>query len=246
MPDGMNVASRIKYYPNTDEFYQGSEEWFAARCGLLTASEMKLIITPTLKVAANDKVRTHIYELLAQRVNKYVEPSYIGDDIIRGHDDEIIAKELYKKYVGDKKGYKCHDMGFITNDKWGFTLGFSPDYLVDDDGFVECKSRRQKYQFETIIECVKGKKIPVDYLMQQQTGHLVSERKWCDFLSFSGGIGMPVIKVYPDDKVMNAIVEASGEFEKQLAAKWMEYADALNSGVTIIPTERRVIQEMYV
>ena len=51
-----------------------------ARCGLLTASEMKLIITPTLKIASNDKERAHIYELAAQRITNYVEPSYVGDD----------------------------------------------------------------------------------------------------------------------------------------------------------------------
>ena len=32
------------------EMIQGSDEWLAARCGLLTASEMKLIVTPTLKI----------------------------------------------------------------------------------------------------------------------------------------------------------------------------------------------------
>ena len=36
---------------------------FAARCGLLTASEMKLIVTPTMKVANNDKTRSHRREL---------------------------------------------------------------------------------------------------------------------------------------------------------------------------------------
>ena len=231
----------IKYYENTNEFYQGSESWLAARCGLLTASEMKLIITPTLKTAANEKTRAHVYELLAQRVTKYVEPSYIGDDMLRGYDDEITARELYRKHVAP-----VTEMGFITNDKWGFTLGFSPDGLVGDDGFIECKSRRQKYQFETLIECVKGQKIPADYLMQQQTGHLVSERGFCDFLSYSGGIGMPVIRVYPDDKVMNAIVEAAGEFERTLSEKWVQYVDALNSGVLIIDTERKVEEDMVI
>ena len=55
-----------------DDLVQGSEEWHAIRCGLLTASEMKLIITPTLKIASNDKERAHLYELLAQRITKYV------------------------------------------------------------------------------------------------------------------------------------------------------------------------------
>jgi hypothetical protein len=41
-------AGSIRYYPDLD---QGSELWLKARCGLLTASEMKLILTPTLKIA---------------------------------------------------------------------------------------------------------------------------------------------------------------------------------------------------
>jgi hypothetical protein len=47
---------------------QGSDEWLEARRGLITASEMSLILTPKLKIANNDKTRTHVYELLAQRV----------------------------------------------------------------------------------------------------------------------------------------------------------------------------------
>src|ERR1017187_4399126 len=105
----------IKYHP---DLIQGSEEWHAARCGLLTASQMKLIITPTLKIASNDKERSHLYELLAQRTTRYVEPSYISDDMLRGQEDEVYARALYSdKYA------PIEDMGFITNDRWGFTIG---------------------------------------------------------------------------------------------------------------------------
>ena len=48
---------------------QGSDEWLALRCGLITASEMKLLLTlAKLAIADNDKVRAHVWELLAQRV----------------------------------------------------------------------------------------------------------------------------------------------------------------------------------
>lgn len=76
------------------ELIQGSEPWHAARCGLLTASEMHLIVTPTLKPASNDKERAHLYELLAQRITGYVEPSYISDAMLRGHQDELDAITL--------------------------------------------------------------------------------------------------------------------------------------------------------
>jgi hypothetical protein len=232
----------IRYFPNTDEFYQGGEAWLAARCGLLTASEMKLILTAkTLKAASNDKERAHLYELLAQRVMKYVEPGYDGANMIRGHDDEIVARGLYHKEIAP-----VEEMGFITNDKWGFTLGFSPDGLVGDDLFIECKSRKQKLQFETIIECVGKKLIPEEYLLQVQTGFLVSERSKCDFLSFSGGIGMPIIRAYPDPVVGNAIIEAAGAFEQRLAKKLAEYNEIIKSPTArFLKTERRKETEMY-
>lgn len=228
----------IRYYP---DLVQGSDEWLQARCGLLTASEMKLIITPTLKIASNDKERTHLYELMAQRINQYVEPHYISDDMLRGQDDEIEARALYAKHYAP-----VQEMGFITNDQWGFTIGYSPDGLVGDDGLLECKSRRQKYQIETIIENVLGQTIPADYLMQQQTGHLVSTRTWLDFISYSGGSPMATIRVYPDPKVQNAIIEAAGAFEERMAEKMARYRDILASKARLIPTERRVEVEMFV
>ena len=66
------------------ELIQGSEEWHALRCGVLTASEMKYIVTPTLKAASNEKERGHLYELLGQRITQHVEPNYVSDDMLRG------------------------------------------------------------------------------------------------------------------------------------------------------------------
>ena len=228
----------IRYFP---DLIQGSDDWLAARCGLLTASEMKLIVTPTLKAASNDKERAHLYELLAQRITNYVEPHYISDDMLRGQEDEIEARLLYAKHYAP-----VEEMGFITNDEWGFTLGYSPDGLVGKDGLIECKSRRQKFQVETIVENVFEDTIPADYVLQIQTGMLVSGRLWCDFISYSGGLPMTAIRVYPDDKVQDAIIEAAGAFERRLAEKMQRYQAALKSGARLIPTERRITQEMYV
>jgi predicted phage-related endonuclease len=167
------------------DLIQGSDEWHAARCGLLTASEMKLILTPTLKVADNAKTRVHLWELAAQRITNYVEPTYIGDAMLRGHEDEILARALYSERYAP-----VEETGFVTNDKWGFTLGCSPDGLVGTDGMIEAKSRCQKYQIQTIVEEYREGVIPEEYLLQVQTALLVTGRKWCDFLSYSGGLPM--------------------------------------------------------
>lgn len=218
------------------DYIQGSDAWLDARRGLLTASEMHLIITPTLKVANNDKSRAHLFELLAQRITGYTEPSYISDDMLRGMEDEIYARQLYAEHFA-----AIDEVGFVTNDEWGFTLGCSPDGLVGDDGMLEIKSRRQKFQIGTIISDA----VPDEYAIQIQTELLVTGRTWCDFISYSGGLPMCPIRVFPDDRMQSAIVEAAGAFEAQVAEKMAMYRAALETNARLIPTERRVEQEMH-
>lgn len=222
----------IKYH---FEIEQGSDEWMRIRCGILTASEMKMIITPTLKVASNDKERGHLYELLAQRITGYVEPHYIGFDMLRGKDDEILARELYGQNYSP-----VDEVGFITNTDHGFTIGYSPDGLVGDDGLIECKSRRQKFQTETII----AREMPEEYALQCQTGLLVTQRKWLDFVSYCGGMHMVVMRIYPDPVIQQAILNAAGAFETRLRAKMDDYHRSLASDMRLIPTDRVVEQEM--
>lgn len=225
----------IKYHTNLT---QGTDEWFAARCGLLTASEMKLIITPTLKAASNDKERAHLYELAAQRITQYVEPSYIGEDMLRGMRDEVDARILYsEKYA------PVDECGFITNDAWGFTLGYSPDGLVGDDGQIEVKSRKQKTQIETIL----SNQVPDADMIQVQSGLLVSGRSWCDYISYCAGLPMFTILVYPDLDMQAAILDASRVFHGKLDAAVASYEAMLKTGARLIPTERKpdVIGELF-
>lgn len=219
-----------------NDLIQGSDEWLAQRCGLLTASEMKLIITPTLKVADNDKTRAHVFELLFQRLTGFVEPQYVSDDMIRGRDDEIEAREKYAKHYAP-----VQEVGFITNDQWGFTIGYSPDGLVGDDGLIECKSRRGKYQVQTIAE----NDVPVEYQIQLQTGLLVSGRKWIDFVSYSGGLPMFVKRVEPDLLMQGAILAAATAFEARLAEKEREYRATIATMPVVIETERSTELEMF-
>ena len=222
------------------DLIQGSDEWLQARCGLITASEVKLILTPTLKIADNAKSRAHMWELLAQRISGYVEPHYIGDDMLRGHEDELEARSLYAKEYAP-----VEDVGFITNDQWGFTIGYSPDGLVGAEGLIECKSRRQKFQVQTICEWYENGAIPEDYMLQVQAGMLITGRKWCDLVSYSGGLPMATMRVEPDARVQDAILEAASKFETQIAASMADYHAALESEPRLIPTERRIEQEMF-
>jgi hypothetical protein len=235
------TAVTVTYRP---DLIQGSEEWHQERCGLLTASEFGLILTPTLKIASNAKERAHLWELAAQRISNYVEPTYISDAMLRGHDDEIEARTLYAKHFAP-----VQEVGFVTNDRWGFTLGCSPDGLVGADGGIEAKSRCQKYQVQTICENVwndRAETIPPDFMLQVQGELLVCERQWWDFISYSGGLPMAVIRVYPIPEVQDAIIDAAAKFEARINEVIADYRAALESDARLIPTERRIEQEMYV
>jgi predicted phage-related endonuclease len=218
-----------------DAFDQGSEQWLAARRGLLTASEMKLIMTPTGKPANNDKSRAHVYEIAAQRISGHVEPHYISDDMLRGHEDEIEARALYAKHYAPVR-----EVGFVTNSSFGFTIGYSPDGIIDDAGLIEAKSRRQKFQIQTIA----SNAVPEEHVLQCQTGLLVTGRQWLDFISYSGGLPMAVIRVEPDPDMHDAIIAAATAFEAQVAAVIDTYhANVARHG--FIATERKIEQEIF-
>lgn len=233
----------IKYFQNLE---QGTEEWRKARCGLLTASETKLIITPkTLQAANNEKERTHLYELAAQRVNNFVEPTFQSYDMLRGKEEEIVAKAVYSQEFAP-----ITDMGFVTNDRFvftnadgiqeNFTIGCSPDGLVEDDaaglGGVQMKSRVQKYQFETIIGVIDP-----EFVIQIQTELLVTERAWWDFCSYSNGMNLFVKRMFPDPKIQKAIEDAAVGFHTRLDANIRVYKSKISDpAARILPVERRL------
>lgn len=222
----------ITYFHALD---QGSDEWHALRCGVITASEMCLILTPTLKPVRNEKERSHLFELLAQRVTRYTELRYIGDNALRGHEDEINARLTYAEHFET-----VQECGFITNDDHGFVLGYSPDGLVGDDGLIECKSRRQKLQMQTIL----ADAVPDEYMLQCQTGLLVSGRKWLDFISYCGGMPMFVKRVYPDAAIQEAIIAATTQFEGRISEARAAYLRWMDEQPLLINTVRSIEEEI--
>lgn len=205
----------ITYHPN---LIQGSDEWHQQRRGKICASEVRHIITPTLKIADNDNTRSHVYELAAQRITDYTEPTYLGDEMLRGTVDEPIARQLYQDNFAP-----VTECGFITNDDHGFTIGYSPDGLVGDDGLIEVKGRRQKFTVQSIVDG----EVPKEHMLQIQTGLLVTGRKWCDYLSFTGGMPLLPIRVYPDEAVHEAIIKACTAFEAKIATVINAYHERL-------------------
>ena len=160
--------SEIKYY---DELLQGTDEWLQARCGIVTASVVKDLFTSKFKLAANKTVDNLAYKLASERITGVVEMTGNFYQMERGHVEEEVARDIYSA-----KRTPVTECGFVTNNKHGVMIGWSPDGLVGEDGCIEIKSRINKLQVQTIIE----QETPSEYMCQIQTALLVSERPWID------------------------------------------------------------------
>ena len=58
---------------------QGTDEWLQARRGIVTASEVRHLLTSTLKVADNLTSRGLTASLAAERITGTGDPSFISD-----------------------------------------------------------------------------------------------------------------------------------------------------------------------
>lgn len=200
------------------DLIQGTDEWHDQRRGMVTASVVdQLITTKTIKPAANDASRSLVALLVAERITGWTDPTFVGDDMLRGWEDEPRAVEAYGEHFAP-----VTTAGFMVRDDWGFRIGYSPDGLVGDDGLVEVKSRRPKKHLQTIL----SGEVPAENMAQIQCGLLVSGRAWCDYVSFCGGMPLYRIRVQPDERWQEAIPAAVSAFEETAAHMVQQYQAA--------------------
>lgn len=197
-----------------DDIEQGSDEWLQLRCGVLTASQIGKLITPTLQVADNDTSRSLTETLVAERITGHVEYLHPTFDMQRGTMDEPLARELYREQHGP-----VTEVGFATNTFNGHTLGASPDGLAGQHGGLEIKSPKPKTHLRTILAGA----VPAEHLPQIHTNMLVTEREWWDFESYCGGWPIYVKRVHRDPIWDAAILAALNRFEERAARMITDY-----------------------
>lgn len=189
--------------------------------------------TTVIEPASNDDSRGLTLALAAERINDYTEPTYITDAMWRGIDEEPIARDLYSQHYAP-----VTEVGFMVKDFGGYKLGLSPDGLVGDDGLIEIKSRGQKKQLATVL----AETVPAENIAQCQAALLVSGRQWLDYVSFSSGMALYVIRVYPDARWQKAIVAAVRQFEANASEQVAQYKERTRG----LPVAQRIETEMRV
>ena len=152
---------------------QRTEEWFAARCGKVTASRVADIIAKT-KTGPSASRENYLAQLVCERLTGQPAESYSNAAMSWGTDTEPFAKAAYE----GRMDILVTDVGFLTH-PWITMSGASPDGLASE-GMVEIKCPNTATHIETLLT----KTVPAKYITQMMWQMACADRPWCDFVSF--------------------------------------------------------------
>lgn len=283
--------------PGTVETFAGIEqrtdEWYAQRCGIITASAVGKLLSvrgpaaieypcpacdaaadepcrsktrpgqanktvhaerstwatsqrdlapPIVEPASGDEAWGVVHVAAAERITGFVDPTFTSIDMQRGVDEEPLAVDAYSVHRSVLV-FECGFMVRTWQSKPGglihhYRLGYSPDGLVGDDGLIEIKSRRGKKQVETVI----SGEVPAENMAQLQAGLFVSGREWIDYISYSAGMHLWSVRVYPEPRWFDAIQAAVEAFEVSVTRT----VDTYNAAVKGLPLTERPLEDMVI
>lgn len=153
---------------------QGTDEWFKARAGVMTASEFDRLLTATGKPSS--QLEDYAFQLATERLlgRPTLNKAYGWMDHGRLYEREALEA------FGWENGLNVRKVGFILMDGEGF-VGCSPDgWLVDDDTGLEIKCPAT----HTHARYLKNKVLPREYVHQVQGSMYATNRGRWHFLSY--------------------------------------------------------------
>ena len=183
---------------------QGSEEWFLARVGKVTASRFSDVLAK-----GQGKTRlSYMKRLRAEVLTGLPADTYSNSYMEWGKENEAAARQEY----ANESGNEIVQVGFVVLNEW---VGGSPDGLVGDDGAIEIKCPKS----ETHLDYIEANEILTGYYAQIQGVLWITGREWCDFVSYD-----PRVKCAPyfckrsirDDLYIKALEFAVKKFIKEL------------------------------
>lgn len=201
---------------------QRTDEWFAARCGKVTASRLADVMAKTKSGYAASR-QNYMAELICQRLTGKSQEGFSNAAMQRGTELEPVAREMY---VLNQFDAHVTETGFIDHPTLkGF--GASPDGLVNDDGLLEIKCPNTWTHLETLKTGQPARK----YLLQMHAQMMCAGRNWCDFVSYDDRL--PPELAYFETRVTldsQLVEEITTEVQKFIGELEKEVEAILNRG----------------
>uniref|UniRef100_A0A6M3LWZ2 Putative exonuclease n=1 Tax=viral metagenome TaxID=1070528 RepID=A0A6M3LWZ2_9ZZZZ len=185
-------------------YAQGSDEWFKARIGSIGG----LSIASVTAGGGGKMRKALLYRLAGEILSGVKYEGYRNADMDRGIEQEADARRVYEM----EREVEVQQVGLIKLDEFRHC---SPDGLVGTDGMIEIKSTIPSVHIETI----DTDKIDGGYIKQIQWGLFITQRRYCDFISWS-----PLVIDYPiwikrverDEKLIKDLNDGAEKFIDEL------------------------------
>ncbi len=167
---------------------QNTDEWYQLRLGKFTASMFK-------DVMAKETTATYtnvIYQVVYEKLTGEITNGYTNEWMERGKELEPEARLWYELNFDEvlNGGFFCDD--------W---VGASPDGLIGTEGLIEIKCPKPSTHIQYLID----NELPSIYQWQVQGQLFVTNRKWCDFVSYHPRIKPLVIRVNRDEELISEL-----------------------------------------
>jgi len=183
------------------ECEQGTDEWFAARAGVVTASEFATVLAKGRGGGESVTRRKYMLTLAGEIITGQVADKWEGNrHTERGKVMEGEARDAYA-LIAD---VEPSQVGFLRRGR----IGCSPDSLVGAHGLLEIKSKLPHLQ----LEVLESGEVPPEHIPQIQGQLWVSGRDWCDFVSYWPGLPIFIKRVTRDVDYIARLSVAVSEF----------------------------------
>jgi putative phage-type endonuclease len=201
------------------ELIQGTEEWYATRCGKITASCFgKLAGSGRFGGGFTQTAITYMTQVVAERLTGVPQDEIQSKYLDHGNKHEPTARQLYQWHLTEQQELK--QVGFIDHPKIAF-CGGSPDCLVGEEGVLEIKCPYHIHNHLANIE--NDGTNDRDYTWQMQGNLWITNRKWCDFVSFHPfvptALRFHVVRYMRDEDVIDEIAERVPRALEQVAIR---------------------------
>jgi len=176
----------MKFY----DIEQNTPEWVELRKGKFTASTFKDLFSKPTTVAYEKA----IYKPVFERLTGESPESFSNEWMERGHELEDEARQAYELETFNK----VSNGGFVEMDEW---IGCSPDGFVGEDGLIEIKCPA----YNTHMNYLRKRKLPSQYKWQVHGQMWITNKQWCDFVSFYPGLPIFILRVNRDEKLIQEL-----------------------------------------
>lgn len=194
---------------------QRSPEWLAARIGCLTGSRAGDMLSRLKSGEAAGRRNLRVQLVCERLTNRPQEKGYRSRDMRAGEELEPLGIAAYEAVTGTM----VSRVGFVR--RLDIQAGCSPDGLIGDDGLLEIKCPLSA----THLEYLRADRLPPEYRPQVTHNLWVTNRQWCDFVSYDENFPPPLQLVrvripradLDIDRYQQSAIDFLREVEKELS-----------------------------